>query len=87
MVDTIQLKKLAQFQKPLGVVASKKMNRLRWKIARTHVRGARHSERSVVHSSQGLETNEIFSVSGRGRNIPLTFPFIEQAIALTTDHE
>jgi hypothetical protein len=36
------------------------------------------SEPSVCHRSQGLEVKLQFSTSGRGRNIFLTFPFIDQ---------
>jgi hypothetical protein len=37
---------------------------------------------NASHSVQGLEIKEPFSTSGRGAKMSLTFPLIDQAIAL-----
>jgi hypothetical protein len=62
--DTIQLKKLAQFQKPLGVVASEEDESAQVEDCKNSCPWSTTPEPSVFHSSQGLEAKEIFCVTG-----------------------
>ncbi len=56
------------------------MNLLRWNNAQRPQ--GKSVEPSASHSGQGLEVKKRFSLPVEGEVFSLTFPFIEQAIAL-----
>jgi hypothetical protein len=80
MVDTVQPPRLPKFQKPIGVVATKKMQLLRWNNTRPQGPQGERAEPSAAHSGQGLEVRKRFSLPVEGEIFSLTFPFIDQAI-------
>ena len=72
-----------QLRKPLDVVATKLKMHLRWNHARPAPGPeSRKPKRNGSHNEQGLEVKDAPSPSGRGRKMSLTFPLIDQALAL-----
>ena len=67
MVDTVQPGTLAEFRKPIGVVASQKAM-----PKGEEVRSV--PPQNVSPSAQGLEVKELSSPSGRQRSVSLDIP-------------
>src|SRR5206468_9428684 len=75
---------LAQFQRLIGVVATNKDAAAEMEqFARTQGQRGKTAQPSISHSGQGLEGKKSSSLPVEGGIFYLTFPFIDQAIALT----
>src|ERR1700704_3334139 len=83
MVDTpIQPQRLPVSETRSASSLLKKMHLLRWNNMSTQVRGAQHQTR-VFYGEGGWKPRKCFPAPVEGEMFSLTFPFIEQAMALT----